>query len=47
MKSYERRKEDCWTGGVVRGKSTGNMILDAKRIARNLMERIAEQVELN
>ena len=47
MKWCQLRKEDCWTGGVVRGKSSGNMILDAKRIARNLMERIAEQVELN
>jgi len=49
MKWYQIRKEDLnqtnsmisyfsWTAGVVRGKSSGMMILDAKRIARNLME---------
>jgi hypothetical protein len=27
--------------------TTGKMMLDAKRIDRNLMERISEQVELN
>jgi hypothetical protein len=49
MKWYQLRKEDLnhrdsmssyfsWTSRVVRGKSSGMMILDAKRIARNLMQ---------
>lgn len=38
MKWYQLRKQDYVTEGIARGKSSGKMILDAKRIARNLME---------
>jgi len=38
MKWYQLRKQDYVTEGIAHGKSSGKMILDAKRIARNLME---------
>lgn len=38
MKWYQLRKQDYVTEGIARGKSSGEMILGAKRIARTLME---------
>ena len=38
MKWYQLRKQDYVTEGIAHGKSSGEMILDAKRITRNLME---------
>ena len=38
MKWYQLRKQDYVTGSIARGKSSGEMVLCAKRIARTLME---------
>jgi hypothetical protein len=38
MKWYQLRKQDYVTDSIARGKSSGEMILCAKRIARTLME---------